>query len=137
MSSSSLGWNEALVLFDGHQVSFGFVEHTQSGVSPPIFKTLSVHSAEHICDTGFVSMSILHISSNPSHTELAYSARGLTMVKYALSLTDVAPMHRFVLKMQLFCLPKYMLVPFHIVGQGYSKIYVADLTLVRIWSCSL
>ena len=66
MSSSSLGWNEALVLFDGHKVSVDFVEHTQPCISPPIFKTSPVHGAEHICDTGFVSMSILHISSSPS-----------------------------------------------------------------------
>ena len=61
MSSSSLGWNEALVLFDGHQVSVDLVEHKQPRISPPIFKTSQVHGAEHIYDTGFVSMSILHI----------------------------------------------------------------------------
>ena len=58
MSSSSLEWNEALVLFDGHQISVDFVEHTQSGVSPPIFKTSPVHGAEHITH-------ITHITGTP------------------------------------------------------------------------
>ena len=75
MSSSSLGCNEAFVLFDGHQISVDFLEHTQPGISPPIFKTSPVHGAEHICDTGFVSVSILHESSSPSlhHLYLLYA----------------------------------------------------------------
>ena len=45
---SSLGWNEALVFFDSHQISVYLVEHTQPGISPPVLKTSPVHGAKHI-----------------------------------------------------------------------------------------
>ena len=72
---------------------------------------------------------------------LAYSTRGLTRVKYALSLTYVAPMLRFRLKnaIVLFALSQMLFICWShfILSVRVTPRYLADSTLVRIWSCSL
>ena len=72
---------------------------------------------------------------------LAYSTRGLTRLKCALSLTDVAPMLRLRLKnaIVLFALSQMLFICWSdfILSVRVTPRYLADLTLVRIWSCSL
>ena len=72
---------------------------------------------------------------------LAYSTRGLTKVKYALSFKDVASILRFRLKnlIVLFAFSQMLLICWSHFRSlvRVSPRYLADLTLVSVWSCSL
>ena len=72
---------------------------------------------------------------------LAYSTRGLTKVKYALSFRDVAPILRFRLKnlIVLFAFSQMLSICWSHFRSlvRVSPRYLADLTLVSVWSCSL
>ena len=72
---------------------------------------------------------------------LAYSTRGLTRVRYALSFKDVAPIIRFRLKnlIVLFALSQMLLLCWSHFRSSVrvTPRYLADLTHVSVWSCSL